>query len=294
MTLPATFTPAFLRQLELLKLRARRAFLGTKQGGHISPRKGHGIEFSDYRKYEPGDNPRHIDWGVYGRTDRLYVKRYQEEQDLSMLLVIDASASMSAFESDKKWERARDIAIALSYTALMEQDNVVLCVPDKLLSAMYSGPKAIHLIAKELMAIVAQGRPDFVKEMQRAAARVRFPGKAIVISDLLYPYDQIEKAFDILRAKNLEISAIHLLGPNDLNPLPDSSFATVVDSETNETLEISLDPENRAEYQEILEEHNENIRTYFARSEISYTLAKSSDDLLSFITNNLNQIGLIR
>ena len=84
-----TFTPAFLRQLELLRLRARRSYLGTRQGGHLSLKRGHGIEFSDYRKYELGDDPRHIDWSAYARSERLYIKRFREEQDLSVLLLLD-------------------------------------------------------------------------------------------------------------------------------------------------------------------------------------------------------------
>ena len=71
MALPEAFTPQFLKQLEMFRINARRMFLGSKQGGHLSPKRGHGIEFSDYRKYELGDNPRHIDWGVYARTERL-------------------------------------------------------------------------------------------------------------------------------------------------------------------------------------------------------------------------------
>src|SRR5262245_21429064 len=115
--LPATFTPEFLRNLELFKIKARRAYLGNRQGGHISPKRGHGIEFSDFREYELGDNPRWIDWGVYARTDRLYVRRYQEEQNLSVLVVVDASHSMRTPPEDKKWESARDLALALSYVA---------------------------------------------------------------------------------------------------------------------------------------------------------------------------------
>ena len=80
---------AFLKQLELLKINSRRSFLGSRQGGHASIKRGHGIEFSDYRKYVPGDDPRHIDWNVYARTERVYVKRFQEEQDLSVFIFLE-------------------------------------------------------------------------------------------------------------------------------------------------------------------------------------------------------------
>ena len=77
-----TFDSSYLAQLELLRLESRNKFLGSRQGGHLSLKKGHGIEFSDYWQYEIGDNPRYIDWKAYGRTDKLYVKQFQEEQDL--------------------------------------------------------------------------------------------------------------------------------------------------------------------------------------------------------------------
>ena len=101
--LPEAFTPEYLRQLELLRIRARRAFLGTKQGGHVSLKRGHGIEFSDFRQYQPGDDPRHIDWSVFARSERLYVKQFQEEQDLTVLLLIDSTASMVTPSNEKKW-----------------------------------------------------------------------------------------------------------------------------------------------------------------------------------------------
>jgi len=80
------FTPGFFRRLQQLKIQTRRSYLGSRSGSHISKRRGHGLEFSDYRTYVPGDDFRHIDWGVYGRTDRLYVKEFREEQELQVLL----------------------------------------------------------------------------------------------------------------------------------------------------------------------------------------------------------------
>ena len=80
--LPALFTPQFLARLETLRIRARRQFLGSRPGGHLSPRRGTGLEFADYRHYTPGDDPRYIDWKLYSRTDRLYIKLFQEEEEL--------------------------------------------------------------------------------------------------------------------------------------------------------------------------------------------------------------------
>ncbi len=114
----------FLKQLELFRIQARRSFLGSRQGGHASLKRGHGVEFSDYRKYEPGDDPRHIDWKLLARSERIYIKRFQEEQDLTVHIFIDTSASM--FHEAKKIERALEIAQALGYIALTQHDVVQL------------------------------------------------------------------------------------------------------------------------------------------------------------------------
>ncbi len=86
--IPTLFTKEYFQQLETAKIRARKKFLGARQGGHISPRKGQGLEFSDYRQYELGDNPRNIDWNVYARSDRFVIKRFQEEESRSFLFMI--------------------------------------------------------------------------------------------------------------------------------------------------------------------------------------------------------------
>ena len=92
--LPEPFTPQFLTQLETLRLRTRKEVLGSQTGNYSSPRRGTSLEFADYRRYAPGDDLRYLDWGIYARTDRLYVKLFREEVDLFAYVFIDASASM--------------------------------------------------------------------------------------------------------------------------------------------------------------------------------------------------------
>src|SRR3954471_1918730 len=93
--LPPPFTSEFLSRLEALRLRTRKQVLGSAPGGYSSPRRGSSLEFADYRKYSPGDDLRYVDWGIYGRTDRLYVRLFHEEVDLFAYVFVDASASMA-------------------------------------------------------------------------------------------------------------------------------------------------------------------------------------------------------
>jgi uncharacterized protein (DUF58 family) len=292
--LPETFTPQFLNQLELFKIRARRAFLGSRQGGHLSPKRGHGIEFSDYRKYELGDNPRHIDWGVYGRTDRLYVKRFQEEQDLRVLLLVDGSASMGTSSADVKWKRARDIALSLGYIALMEQDTVSAIVLSKRATPVLAGPRAVHQLGTFFENLSPGGEDHFARDLQRAAAQSKVPGVAVVISDCLCPFEELQKGLNALRSRNLDITVVQVLSDEDLRPLEGKDSAIVVDSETGERVDLHFTSELRSEYQELLESHCEQIRDFCGSARISYTLALASEDLGDWIQNILPRVGILR
>ena len=292
--LPETFTPSLLRQLELLKIRSRRAFLGSRQGGHISLKRGHGIEFSDYRRYELGDNPRHIDWGVYARSDKLFIKTFQEEQDLSVLVLLDTSASMFNPRSDRKWERARDLAISLGYIALMEQDSVSVAAPGLVQTPFYYGARAIHELSRDLMGIENPPQADFLKEAQKAINRVRFPGVAVFISDFLMPMEDAGAVLNLLRAKNLDITALQVLGPNDINPLESHTSLVAVDSETGEEVDLALDSRQRQEYAALLEEHNRKLQQLLSSASIRYARLESAAPLADSLLKNLPATGLLR
>lgn len=292
--LPTVFTNDFLRQLELLRLRSRRAYLGTRQGNHKSLKRGYGMEFSDYRRYELGDDPRHIDWAAYARNEKLFVKVFEEEQDLSVLLLIDASASMLNPKEDKKWETARDIAIALSYIALLQQDRVTLTIPGIFQSPYYVGATAIHRIGSDIGKLTLKNGNDILHGVRQAAARLCFPGVAVVISDFLMPFKEIEGIFNILKAKNLDITAIQVLGENDLKPFPREKNVRVVDSENGEEVELVLDDKARIEYEEHLSDHNNRIRTFFSESRISYALAEVAQGVQEFVVKNLTNTTLLQ
>src|SRR5437899_5824552 len=126
--LPDAFTPDFLARLEQLRVKTRREYMGAGKGAHMSPRRGSSLEFSDFRHYSDGDDFRYIDWGLYGRTDKLYIKLFKEEEDLLTYIFIDASASMGFPERDRKFESAVATALALAYVALASGDRVMVRV----------------------------------------------------------------------------------------------------------------------------------------------------------------------
>ncbi len=291
--LPPSFTPQFLRQLELFQLRSRRAYLGARQGGHVSLKRGHGIEFSDFRKYELGDSPRWIDWGVYARTEKLYVRRYQEEQNLSVLVLIDASSSMRTPEGERKWETARDIALALSYIALMQQDSVIVAPLGGYVSPAYSGARAIHHIGESLLNFSPpEKQVDVADAVQRAVARVRFPGVAILISDFLMPFVEIRAIFNGMMAKNLDMTAIQVLAPSDVNPLSDRSSAVAIDSESGAEVSLVLDEDTRGRYAHLLSTHTKQVRDFCTSRRIGFTSMVTNEDTGTWLIKSLRKTGL--
>src|SRR5713226_6615930 len=116
--LPEEFTPEFIGRLEHLRIKTRREYAGLGKGAHLSPRRGSSLEFSDYRHYSIGDDFRYIDWGLYGRTDKLYIKLFKEEEDLLTYVFLDASASMGFPTADRKFEAAVATTLAVAYVAL--------------------------------------------------------------------------------------------------------------------------------------------------------------------------------
>ena len=292
--LPASFTADFIRQLELRKLSSRRAYLGTRQGGHRSLKRGHGLEFSDYRKYEQGDNPRSIDWGVYARSDRLYVKRFQEEQELTVLIILDTSLSTATPASDNKWERACEIAIALGYITLMNRDRLLVTAPGYFSSPAYDGARAVHSLTADLSKIKLTQNVNIISGVRESLARVRHPGVVIFISDFLFPLEDVKSITNQMRSKNLDIVMVRLLGDSEINPFANMSNVLAVDSETGEELPLVLDDDIRSQYSTLLEDHTIKLQHYLLSHGARFIATDTSESLSKCVIEKLGSAGLIQ
>ena len=291
---PKSFTTETLKQLEVLSIKSKRKFLGRKHGGHVSLKRGHGIEFSDYRKYEIGDDPRHIDWKVFARSDRLYVKQFQEEQDLAVFIILDASPSMFVPSASEKWERARALGLALAYIALFQQDTVKIVVPGVMSSSFVSGAKSIKQLAEVTSEVKTHPKLDFAKEAEKDCEQMSFPGIAILISDFLMPIDATQRVFDRLRSKNLDLLAIEALSKQDLEPFNELKEMRAIDSESGAEVYLKAESSSQASYELIYRKHLELILKYFSRGQIAFSRYQPSDSLLAFISENLQYTGLFR
>lgn len=288
------FTPSFFRRLQQLKIRTRKAMLGSRQGAHLSHRRGQGLEFADYRPYTEGDDFRHIDWGVYARTDRVYVREFRAEQDLNVLVLLDTSASMNYPEGENKFSLARDLAIALGYIALSDGDSVRFGLLGQKLSQRFAGQKSLGRIMTELQGTEpGSGAVDMLHEIRAAIAQQKLPGKCFFISDFLFETEAQIAALALLRAKNFDITVIQILAPSEL-ALDVNQTQMVVDAETGELLELSLDKSSVKEYRLELARHVELLEQHCLKSGIAHLLVSSSEELPDIVLNRFPQAGVLR
>ncbi len=287
------FTPSFFRRLQQLKIHTRRTFLGSRQGSHRSLRKGHGLEFADYRPYVPGDDFRHIDFGVYGRTDRLYVREYREEQDLNVVILLDSSASMGYPEGQRKYELSRELALALGYIALTDGDTVTFSPLGQKNTPRFRGPRSLNKAAKELEHFSPQGNFNMTDAVREAVQGQRIPGKCFFISDFLCAPVMNFESLDYLRSRNFEICVLQVLAPGELKLDPEMADLAI-DSETGEELELALDSSSAEEYALNLARHVEGLERYCHTASIPYLLVSSAQPVVELVLTKLPAIGVLK
>lgn len=284
----------FLKKLEMFSIQSRRAFLGSKQGGHVSPRKGHGVEFSDYRQYELGDNPRYIDWSVYARTERLYVKQYREEEDLTVMIVLDGSSSMHVPDDGEKWDRAVALAQSLGYVALMNHDVVRLVVLGSDRVGVYSGPRAFSRLKSDLEDIVPLRSQPNRREIGNALTQARFPGVVCFISDFLFDFKDIEQILLLPRSKNYAVSLLHIIGKEDSEPFSVGEAVVAEDSETLSTVDLNWDKGTQESYAKLFNDHVGNIMRYARSAGMEYLLVRPQVNIEDVILKGLPRIGILK
>jgi uncharacterized protein (DUF58 family) len=296
--LPEPFNPRFLSQLETLRLRTRKEFLGGHPGSYTSPRRGTSLEFADYRLYSPGDDLRYLDWGIYARSDKLYIKLFREEVDLFAYIFIDASASMGFPSTKDKFLPASHIATALSYVVLANHDHVKLHLlqgsSGGVASPFYRGRRRIADCVAFASSVSPRGPLILAACLGEHLQKLHKPGKAILISDFLMPPTSYQQGLNLLRAFNLDIAVIQVLTRQEVDPPFFNGGLNLVDSETNAEIRFQWDASARKEYQARMAHHNSEIRSFCHRSGIGYSLYVTDRDLGEFVFATLPTIGLFK
>jgi uncharacterized protein (DUF58 family) len=211
--------PTALARFGRLELIARLVVEGVMSGLHRSPFKGFSVEFAEHRQYGPGDEIRHIDWRAFGKTDRYFVKEYEEETNLKAYLVVDSSGSMGyAGRTASKFEHARRLAASLAYLMISQRDAVGLVTFDTDLRAMIpprSAPGHFSVVCRALEAARTGGETPLSGILHALAERIRRRGLVVILSDGFDRLDDLTAALRHLRHRRHEVLFFHTLAPEE-------------------------------------------------------------------------------
>ncbi|MBC8126021.1 MAG: DUF58 domain-containing protein [Gloeobacteraceae cyanobacterium ES-bin-144] len=230
-----------MRRLDKLALGSRRTAEGGRAGRHTSVLKGASVEFRDHRDYVQGDSLRHLDWKLFGRSERYYIKQFQEETSLRVHLVIDASASMAFKHSGSmtKYEFARELSASAAYIAHHQQDSVGLVIYDDQVRAWLptkGGSRHIRHFLESLSTHKPGGRTDTGKALEALAEGMSRRGLVLMMSDLLDDPEAIFRALAHFRRRGHDVVLLQILDPAELD-LPFDGVSDFIDMETGERLE---------------------------------------------------------
>ncbi len=264
--------PQIVSQLNNLSLRARLVVEGFIAGLHRSPYHGFSVEFAEHRAYGPGDEIRHVDWKLYGKTDRYYVKQFEEETNLKCYLLLDQSRSMD-FDSHgvSKLTYAQTLAASLAYLMLKQQDAVGLALFDDRLRH-YLPPRAKPSHLNTVLGYMARIKPGpettIAPVLHQLAETIVKRGLIILISDLLDDLDEVLLGLRHLRHKHHEVVVFHLLDPQELE-FSFSHRTRFRDMETGEVL--TTEPWHiQQEYHRYMQEFVERYRWQCRQQNIDY------------------------
>ncbi|MBD3285635.1 DUF58 domain-containing protein [candidate division WOR-3 bacterium] len=264
--------PETLARLRGLDIKARLVVEGFLEGLHRSPYKGFSVEFSEYRPYIPGDEPRRIDWKVYAKRDRFYVKEYQEETNLRAMLLVDSSQSMTYRSGAlSKLDYAVTLAAALTFLLIKQKDAVGMATFDTQIREYVparSSNKHMQLLLSRFENLSSGGETNLAKSLHGLAERTRKRGLVIIFSDLFDDPDDVLLALRHFRHRKHEVILFHILDPQEEN-FDFSSPLRLVDMETRK--EASLDPRLiRAEYRKALAGYKKRLLRTCSEHHIDY------------------------
>jgi uncharacterized protein (DUF58 family) len=271
--------PEVIRQIKRLDLRAQFIVRGFLHGLHASPLHGFSVEFSEHRKYTPGDDPKDIDWLVYAKTDKFYVRKFEAERNITGYLVVDASGSMGYTYRQRmtKFEYAICLAAALSYLMINQQDPVGLFVfGDRIRRSLPPKSKRTHF--GDILAVLSKCEPAGVTALPQVlaqlAALIRRASLIILLSDLLCPAEELLEGLHRLRHRGHDLIVFHILDEAEV-AFPFERPVELVDPETTERVAVDALGLRQIYLQE-LEGFCERLRRECSRARIDYVRIDTS------------------
>lgn len=287
------FDSGFLRKLDRLALILRRPMAGDMQGERRSPRRGASVEFADFRPYTAGDDIRQIDWNLYARMERFFLKLFVAEEELTIHLLIDNSASMDWGEPNKL-QHARRLAGAFGYVALSSLDRVTVTAfgagGARQLPGVRGKRGALPLFAF-LQKLEPAGKGDLAAACHRYIQTARNPGPLLLCTDLLDP--NWEAALRALASRPFEITLLHVLAPQEIDPQIDGDFR-LVDAEGGAPVEITADLDMLRQYNQHLTEWRNAVESFCIGRGMNYLFVDTSTPVEEYVLAQMRRRGVLR
>jgi len=275
------FDDEFQRKLDYLALVSKRVFAGRMRAERRTKKSGSGVEFADHRDYQPGDDFRYLDWNVYQRFERLLLRLYEEEEDLAIYLIVDASQSMafgadfqaggSAAGGGAKLRYAKKVCAALAYVGLANLDRVsIVSTSDRVVYRMQEtrGKARIFKVFRFLRELQPAGETDLGDALKAFVAQNKRRGLAVLISDLYDPKG-FERGINVLRYNKFDPFVVHVVDPKEAHPEL-TGDVLLYDCETGEEREVTVTAKVLRRFGEVHREYVADIARFCATHQVPY------------------------
>jgi uncharacterized protein (DUF58 family) len=288
------FDDEFQRKLESLALVSRRVFAGRLRAERRTKKSGSGVEFADHRDYQPGDDFRLLDWSVYQRFERLLVRLYEEEEDLAIYFILDASASM-AFQSGRKALYAKKVVAALAYVGLANLDRIsIVTTTDRVLARLpeIRGKARIFKALQFLRSIECDGTTDLAEAINTFVAQNKRRGLAVLVSDLYDPRG-FEKGINMLRYNKFDPFVVHVVDRADARPKLHGDVL-VRDCETGDEREVTVTGRVLDRFAGVYSRYLADVERFCSTHQVPYVSADIKVPFDELILRVFRQGGFLR
>src|SRR6266850_1349061 len=286
--------PAFLHRLEQLELVSRKIFLGLMKGERRSKRKGQSVEFADYRSYVKGDDLRFLDWNLFARLDRLFIRLFQEEEDLHFYLLVDNSLSMD-FGNPTKLHYAKQVAAALAFIGLVNMDRVVVeAFNNRLTQTMPAarGRRSLWRLMDFLQKLEPAGPSDLRQALRTFSLKSSGKGIVVLLSDMM-DKGGFADALRYLVARQLDIYVIQVLSQEEIEPEIVGDLQ-LVDVEDDDVAEITVSGPLLKRYKQNLAAYRASLSEFCSRRGIAYLFTSNQVPFERLVLSHLRRRGLVR
>jgi uncharacterized protein (DUF58 family) len=288
------FDDEFQRKLDYLAIVSRRVFSGAMRAERRTKKTGSGVEFADHRDYVAGDDFRYLDWSAYQRFDKLLIRLYEEEEDLSIYFIVDASSSM-AFGDGEKLRQAKRLCAALAYVGLANLDRIaIVTATDEISGRTQStrGKARIFRVFRFLRGVKAEGHTDLGEAMKTFVAQHKRRGLAVLLSDLYDP-EGFERGINVLRYNKFDPFVIHIVDPTEAKP-DLKGDVRVYDCETGEEREVTVTAKVLERYGQAYEQYLEEVQRFCTTRQVSYFRADVTVPFDELILRVFRRGGFLR